>query len=281
MVCVSPISIKDPRQSRGSVRITVPCGKCGSCRHNRRVDWSFRLKHEFRAAKTAFFLTLTYSDENIRYDEKDRPSLVKRDLQLFNKRIRKASGRLCEDQYRYYAVGEYGSRTHRPHYHLLVFNLALDVVNRLSEYWTLGHCHIGAISDASIHYMTKYHVNYRRDMEDEDRVPEFAMMSRKPGIGASYLTDDVKKYHTNGDNVSVVNNGYVQRMPRYYREKIFSKEFLEIAGENMRSYMETEHEKEYNRLLALGITDPDTYIQNSRYIDSQKVLDKAKGQDRL
>lgn len=279
MICVSPISIKDPRQSRGSIRITVPCGKCGSCRHNRRVDWSFRLKHEFFSSTSAFFITLTYDDTNVPYSDGFTQTLCKRDLQLFNKRIRKAHSAISNDQYRYYAVGEYGSKTFRPHYHIIAFNLAPVLVDNLSLFWKLGSSHVGSVNEASIHYITKYHVNFRKDFDDKE--PEFAIMSRKPGIGLSYLSDDVINYHRDGDFFHVTNNGFKQRMPRYYKDKLFSKDEISAAGEHMRFLIESKSSSERERLLSLGIDDPDFYADYSRFLSAQRVLDKAQDDDRL
>lgn len=47
--------------------------------------------------------------------------LSKIDLQLFLKRLRKNLTKFTDEKIRYYAVGEYGPQTFRPHYHLLLF----------------------------------------------------------------------------------------------------------------------------------------------------------------
>lgn len=60
------------------------------------------------------FLTLTYDDVHLpRFGQ-----LVKRDLQLFFKRLRKYTGR-----FRYVATGEYGELNRRPHFHCAIFGL--------------------------------------------------------------------------------------------------------------------------------------------------------------
>lgn len=48
--------------------------------------------------------------------------LSKIDLQLFLKRFRKQLSKFSNEKIRYYAVGEYGPQTFRPHYHLLFFS---------------------------------------------------------------------------------------------------------------------------------------------------------------
>ena len=86
--------------------IEVPCGKCVACRQNHARAWSFRCLAELQCtSKPSWFLTITYDDAH-------NPNVLsKRDLQLFNKRLRKAYG-----PFRFFACGEYGDGTHRPHY---------------------------------------------------------------------------------------------------------------------------------------------------------------------
>lgn len=154
----------------------VPCNKCGACRHNRRIEWTFRLKEEFQTAKCAHFVTLTIADEHLCYG--DLPTLVKTDLQKFMKRLRKEQSLYLDWKIRFYAVGEYGTKTQRPHYHLILYNAHPITIEHLQKLWPFGHVSAGQVTDASIHYITKYHVNY--DKEVAGRAPEFALMSRRP-----------------------------------------------------------------------------------------------------
>jgi len=91
----------------------VGCGQCIHCRANRRREWVLRIlleleKHEFNT-----FLTLTYDDVHLPGDQ----SLQPKHLTDFFKRLRKK----VEYPIRYYAVGEYGEETERPHYHIALF----------------------------------------------------------------------------------------------------------------------------------------------------------------
>lgn len=176
MICISPITIKDPRNKAGVSYLEVPCNKCGACRHNRRIEWTFRLKEEFQTAHNAYFVTLTIADEHLVYG--DSPTLVKSDLQKFMKRLRKEQSIYLDWKIRFYAVGEYGTKTQRPHYHLILYNVHPITIEHLPKLWPFGHVKVGQVTDASIHYVTKYHVNY--DKEVAGRAPEFALMSRRP-----------------------------------------------------------------------------------------------------
>ena len=186
MQCPTPTSIADPHKKHKSNRITVPCGKCGACRKTRRNEWAFRLSQELKTAKNAYFITLTYSDENLPFTPDGVITLDKKDLQNFQKRLRKLQKKQWpETKYRYYAVGEYGTETDRPHYHIIAFNVAPDCLRNLSTLWPFGIHHIGTVTTGSIFYVAKYHVNAVK--ADDDRVPEFATMSRRPGIGHNYV----------------------------------------------------------------------------------------------
>lgn len=126
--------------------VFVPCGKCLPCLTRRRRDWIFRLEQEHKYSKGALFVTLTYHPKFLPHE------LKKRHLQLFIKRLRKNAK---ANNIRYYAVGEYGTKRKRPHYHILLFN-ASEHVEFIRKSWQFGHIHIGNVSAKSISYCTKY-----------------------------------------------------------------------------------------------------------------------------
>lgn len=286
MQCPTPLSIQDPSQKDASVRLSVPCGKCGACKQNRRSDWSFRLKQELRHSVSAYFITITYDDENLPYSEDGIPTLVKKHWQNFVKRIRKDHNRLSDYKLRYYAVGEYGSKTGRPHYHALVFNLDDRVLSNLARYWPDGYHYIGVVEDASIHYVAKFHVNTNKEeLIDENtgqvyqRTAEFAVMSRRPGIGAGYL-DTHTDWHLADDRNFVRNNGYIQRLPRYYKNKIFeeadrkriAKQSIQLADEN--------YIKEIDRLSRIrSIDNPTTELYRRQIDQASKYRGKGNEND--
>lgn len=111
----------------------VRCGKCIGCRMDRSADWANRLllEKEYYPDDQCYFLTLTYDDNYVPVSYTPDPetgealpvlTLRRRDIQLFVKRLRK---RLEPDKIRVFYCGEYGPRTFRPHYHMIVFGLRL------------------------------------------------------------------------------------------------------------------------------------------------------------
>lgn len=270
MKCPCPISVLPSGRTE---KVIVPCGRCGACRYNRRVDWSFRLKEEFKNSLCGHFLTLTYDESNLPWAG-DLQSLNKVDVQLFIKRLRKANSATL----RFYCVGEYGSKTGRPHYHALIFNCDRSVIDRINDIWQLGNVMVGDVTNASIHYVTKYHVNY--DKSQVERAPEFALMSRRPGIGAQYV-DRTRKYHQDSESAFIVNNGFKQRMPRFYKDKLFSQAQKDMFAEEAEKRERESYEKEYRRLIRLGIDDPDLYMEVASFLDAEKVQRKSKENGKL
>lgn len=217
MQCFEPISIPRPNGRGKADRITVPCGKCAACLTNRRNDWSRRLAFEHENSTSAYFVTLTYDDDNIVYGAY-YGTLIKKHLQDYIKRIRDA---IKPDKIRYYAVGEYGTATKRPHYHILIFNLPPGELYRIAEKWTYGYIQVGQVTGASIHYVTKYHVN--RNDHPDGSAPGFTIQSSKPGIGYAYIEKN-RQYHEGNPlrGHLFLRGGLKCRLPRYYKDKLYN-----------------------------------------------------------
>lgn len=144
------------------------------------------------------FVTLTYNDEHLPSDG----SLSPETLQLWLKRFRRA---IAPVQVRYFAVGEYGDKTQRPHYHLALFGYPWCTGGRringecqclpcsvVRETWGFGHVLVGELSVRSAQYITGYVAKKFTRPDDprlQGRKPEFARMSLKPGIGAAAIPD--------------------------------------------------------------------------------------------
>lgn len=107
--------------------VQVPCGQCLECRIQQTRVWADRCVLEAKQWNDNYFITLTYDDCNV----PSNGSLNKRDYQLFLKRLRK---RFPDTKIRYLISGEYGDRSMRPHFHLILFNLPLkDLTDKFKE----------------------------------------------------------------------------------------------------------------------------------------------------
>lgn len=200
-----------------------PCGQCMPCRFNRRRTWAHRIMLEAALYSDNAFVTLTYAEENLKFRNWDgsmmtasevgssvdgmplAPSLIPMDLTLWLKRLRAAWADRTRRTLRYYAVGEYGDQTQRPHYHIGLFNFpscmyggtrvtrsgkCCEICDLVRDTWSLGKIHIGTLTIDSSQYLAGY-VTKKMTKEDDSRLhgryPEFARMSRRPGIGAGFM----------------------------------------------------------------------------------------------
>lgn len=212
--------------------LPVPCGKCAACMNRKRNEWSFRLEVELKHCTSAYFVTLTYEDDKVPLNSLGLPSVYKRDCQLFLKRLRKM---LQDCKIRYYMVSEYGSKTFRPHYHAIMYNLPADkklAHDSILNSWSKGHVKVGSVTPQSIAYVTKYVIT-KEDLPD-GLDPVFALMSRKPGLGYQYV-DSHKDWHStpSQERMYAVKSGGVKvSLPRYYRKKLFDEDYISRQTEN-------------------------------------------------
>lgn len=170
----------------------------------------------------AYFVTLTYSDENLPKDG----SVSGVEAQLFLKRLR---SRVSPMPVRYFIVGEYGDVSLRPHYHAVLFGDFPEESVRAS--WTLGHVHVGTVTPQSCGYVVSYVLKGATRQGPAGRAPEFARMSLKPGLGAKAMevigkvvldeeTGEIR-FGTAGDVPSVVRSGgKVWPLGRYLRGRL-------------------------------------------------------------
>lgn len=270
-MCLTPIRIKGKKNEDGIIRhqghAIVPCGKCPVCRQKRANAWVFRLLQQAKAHKVALFITLTYSNENVRMTPKGYMNLHKRDLQLFFKRLRKNTG--CKT-IKYYACGEYGTDSYRPHYHAIIFDATSDDIQKA---WQLGQIYVGTVTGASIGYTTKYICKESRIPlhANDDRRKEFALMSL--GMGKPYLTPQMIKWH-NEQNASyvVVDGGHKQPLPRYYRDFIFNDDKKLIINHKN----QLKHQQRYDDMVSAAGSVTEMYRVQFEYVREQLQIAKTR-----
>lgn len=256
-MCITPTTlVRDYKTLDNRHTDVVPCGKCHECLKDRQNAWAFRLHKHLLTAKSACFLTLTYEQEPLSFN--GHATLVKSDLQKFWKRVRKAYPKSSKtDKLKYFACGEYGSKTLRPHYHAIVYNLSPNVIRdsegKAKALWTHGNVHILPCTMATIRYTCKYisKGTWQPTADDDDRQPQFSSMSKN--LGLNYLTPQMVKYHVDGLVGHVtMEGGYLQKLPRYYKDKIFSKlekqqiarEMQELRALNLNEWLDYDYEHE-------------------------------------
>lgn len=241
------ISFRPVPRSWGSA-ISLPCYKCAGCRLERSRQWAMRCVHESKMHKQNCFVTLTYRNDDL----PEFGTLVPEHLKNFHKRLHNRLLRQGHDGIRYYACGEYGDQSQRPHYHTLLFGFdppdkrlysgseddenAIYSSRMLDETWGFGDVRIGAVTFDSAAYVARYcmkkvdgpqraaghYLVYDADGLVHEREPEFARMSLKPGIGATYF----RKYGAEIlQHDSVIVNAREVPSNRYY-DKLIDERFL-------------------------------------------------------
>lgn len=214
-------NIDGPRQG---TEMKVPCGRCFGCRAEYAQQWALRCEHESKMHDVSHFITLTYDDEHLPWHR----GLILDDLQRFLKRFRKRLGPI-----RYFACGEYGAQSGRPHWHAILFGSPLvpsgpaDTANAdLSALWPLGRHQLDGFSPGRAAYVAGYVSKklHRSQWDGEvfhpetgelfTRRQEFVTMSRKPAIGHTYL----ERYRSDFlRGFATLPGGTKGRLPRYYR----------------------------------------------------------------
>lgn len=191
------------------------CGKCEACLSTKSFQWTLRLRDELRYHDKSVFLTLTYDDENLE-------DINRRDVQLFLKRLRKE---IQPKKIKYFGCAHYGSKTFRPHYHMIIFGIGglaeLKVYclhghsssRLIDKVWSKGSCHIGTVTAKSIGYVTGY-LRKKRELPYVLQKKCFNFQSQ--GLGLACALQEKEKIMSG----RYLYEGKEVRIPRYYLNKL-------------------------------------------------------------
>lgn len=198
---------------------------------------------------SSVFITLTYEDPKLPLASKSGlPSLRPRDLQLFLKRLRRT---MAPIELRFFAVGEYGNETERPHYHAALFNFpqcergetvktytgrcvaeqCCPTCAMVRERWGEGDIEVRTLGQEKCGYLAGYVTKKMTGVDDvrlRGRHPEFSRQSRRPGVGflaVAQMARMVEQYCKPSELVDVPNHllvaaGKQQPLGRYLRNKM-------------------------------------------------------------
>lgn len=174
------------------------------------------------------------------------------------------------DRIRYYQCGEYGETTARPHHHAILFNMPLPDLRpihtartnnnahtlytsaQLERIWGKGMVSIGQVTFETAAYVagyiTKKITGQKAAAHYQGRTPEYATMSRRPGIGSAFLNK--------------------------YQEEIYANDSVIIRG------IEVQPPKAYDRIIERR--DPDTYelVKLKRSLEPRHIADHRERQAR-
>lgn len=242
-MCLNPIYLEKQE-------IWCDCRQCAECRHKRAREWACRCWAELQTQNNVgAFITLTYSDEN------NPIILQKRDAQLFIKRLRK---RIAPHKIKYFACGEYGDRTLRPHFHIIIFGYDFpDKVYftkskkgkpifrsaELAELWKSGLHTVQEVNIATCVYTALYTAKATKTLPKRlQSAPEFNTMSQ--GIGIEYLKQHYDRYKQT-DAIWIDGEAYA--IPNALFDKVYKRNLdkgcVDYAAHLVNSELKTIKEK--------------------------------------
>lgn len=234
-----------PQEAQIDQPIKLPCGRCIGCRLEKSRQWAMRCTHEASRYEENCFITLTYDDDHL----PEPPSINKHHWQTFMKALRYS---VRPKKIRFYQCGEYGTNQDltslktigRPHYHAILFNhnfsdRELESTNAtgdklysskiLADLWPHGFCTIGDMTFETAAYVARYAMKKIGGMEAIDHyethdprtgelcqlLPEYALMSNRPGIGMDWF----KEFRHDMDKGFITSKGAKCPSPKYYHDK--------------------------------------------------------------
>lgn len=225
--------------------------------------------HEASLHDANCVVTLTYDDAHLPSDG----SLVRREFPLFMRRLRKAGATA-----RYFHCGEYGDVNGRPHYHGALFGFDFAdkelgppsqsgaeqwTSRELDGLWGRGLATVGCLNFESAAYIARYvtkkitgraaegHYSRLDDATGEvfQVEPEFATMSRRPGIARGWFEKYASEVFPSDE---VIVRGRACKPPRYYDKQLSEDElsalksarFVESVGQLRNGSAERLHVRE-------------------------------------
>lgn len=276
--------------------VLVPCRTCLGCARSTQREWAIRCYHESlfhykhwrdpdsgvtTEVPNSCALTLTYSDAHL----PEHGLLDKDALRRFFKRLRNRRG---VKSIRHFSAGEYGGKSGRPHYHVLLFGETFDdryafvtsdgqelsCSYELDELWAecdgsvrdqIGRASIDDVNFQTISYVAGY-VAKKSNVEGftgpigelvdlvtgnvqfKSLSPEFRTMSTKPGLGKDYLESHWESLYTD----DCVRIGSLKFPTPTYYDRWLKKEhpmtWVSVQERRLEKRFEAYHEWDRNRL---------------------------------
>lgn len=279
------------KYSKEFATFQLPCGKCLSCRLDYSRQWAIRCVHEAKMHENNCFVTFTYDEKSLPKDGK----LDYSHFQQFAQKLRdkifwdylKKSGvsnywhSLTEGQkkvfrkehknefnkYRvsYFATGEYGDTTKRPHWHALLFNYrpadqrykyTSDRGDRvfesedLKQLWPHGISEFGEVTYDSAAYCARYAAKkLSHGMDGSHPYEPISKKSSLNAIGKTWLESYWPDAFQNG--YIVLPDGSTCSIPRYYEKWLKKNQplawFQYVTQVKQQQISKAQHE-EFKRL---------------------------------
>lgn len=286
MLCENPTNL---------ITMFARCGHCEPCRANRQREWAGRILMEASCYESSAFITLTYNDDHLPPNGSLRP----KDLQDWKKRAARA---LKHSRLRFFACGEYGSLTSRPHYHAVIFNAPSCLRGRTDKFrrgaggtvccpvcatyqktWSLdgeeiGSIDVGMVEPRTASYIGGYIIKgktHRLDARLRGNEPEFSTKSLHPGLGA-FAIDALAKSFTDAKRSALDIPTYIEfGGQKYPLGRYLTARFLKAAGidsATARAIRVTYQNQEMQLLRESATVSSITLKEAYQKLNAQKIL---------
>lgn len=264
--------------------LKLPCGQCIGCRLDRSRNNAVQIMLENQLHDESIFLTLTYDDEYLPPNN----SVYVDEVQRFIKRLRKYLDKYENKKIRYFACGEYGTDSYRPHYHLIIFGWKpkdakfykdsvagkLYTSRILEKIWKKGFCPFGEVTLESAAYCARYVCKKITGPLAEFYYnglginPEFCVRSSRPGLAHDWFFRHRKEACR--DDYVIVNSKKLS-LPKYFSRLL--ERYLPEELERMKKLrLEKSAYAIKKDLKTRGLVIPDSVKRGSEL--SFKALDK-------
>lgn len=219
--CYNKIYLKDKK-------IEVNCGKCLNCIENSKKEKALRLVHEMNNFRYKYFITLTMDEIQATRSKSGLTEVRKKELTKYIKHLQYYAKRYsCSEKYekiRYISCGEYGARTQRAHYHMVLLCNTL-LLGEIKRSWKKGHVKVEAIKDARAIYYTagytdkKVEKYYKDKYKDDKDDREVAFIKASRGNGKDYIEKKIKERAITPEKYFIESFNGKNKLPYYYKNK--------------------------------------------------------------
>lgn len=256
--------------------VAVGCGNCIECRKQKARDWQIRLNEELKIWKFKYFVTLTFSAEELKKlceEDKILYTNVNKVAQLATRRMLERWRKKYKKSVKHWLITELGHQgTERIHLHGLIFTEMPISNEELASIWKYGNTYIGDYcNEKTINYVVKYVTKI-----DIDHKGYMADIFCSAGIGANYINEYTREKHKfkGRDTIQyyTTTNGTRLALPMYYRNKFWSQ----AERDKLWTYM-LDNDKTYVRGIEIRNISRNGYKNYINVLSQQQADNIAMG----
>lgn len=292
MACVNPLELQTKVKGRLK-NIKVSCGHCLNCMIKKQSQLTFLANKElltrYKKGQSASFVTLTYDDNHIPYNENGFVTLRKSDVQKFLKNVRRQIDyHNLKKDFKVIYCGEYGDGSHsnfktgvstfRPHYHIAFLGLSDTEAKMFTrKLWKFGLCDVGPLSSGGLRYICKYMTKATpgkivKEIREVAKV-ENPFICHSIGLGKEWINKNLYKIVENEFHFNI--NGKKTLFPKYILRYVSAH-----TGIDYLQYVNKEIYNDINRKVAKnnGFNSLDDYLYEKSYIRYQYKVAALRSQ---